>query len=357
MVSILIMNCILLVIAVLLVSAEKFLVTYGECKIIINKEKILNVQGGNTILNYFADNKIFIPSACGGKATCGYCKIEVLSGGGPILPTEEVFIPRKDRLRGVRLACQVKVKNDIEMLISPDLLEAQEIKVTVVDIAELTHDIKLVVLKLDEPAPVTFKPGQYVQFKIPETDEFRAYSIASPPSENKTIELIVRMIPGGLCSTYIHEVLDINDQITLTGPFGDFYLREDSLRDIICIGGGCGMAPIRSMLIHLSQRNMPRRVMYFFGARSKKDLFFTEELFAIQKRFPNFRYIPALSEPKPQDNWRGETGLITQVVERLIGDGADSEAYLCGPPPMIDAAITVLTKKGVREIYIYYDKF
>ena len=357
MISILIMNCILFVIAVLLVSAEKFLVTYGECKIIINKEKILTVQGGNTILNYFSDSKIFIPSACGGKATCGYCKIEVLSGGGRILPTEEVFIPRQDRLRGVRLACQVKVKNDIEVLISPDLLEAQEMEVRVMNITELTHDIKLVLLKLDEPGSIRFKPGQYVQFKVPETDEFRAYSIASPPSKNNMIELIVRMIPGGLCSTYIHEVLDLNDRITLTGPFGDFYLREDSLRNIICIGGGCGMAPIRSILMHLAEKNMPRKAMYFFGARSKKDLFFTDELFVLQKRFANFKYIPALSEPKPQDNWNGETGLITQVVERFVDNGSDSEAYLCGPPPMIDASIKVLTKKGVREIYIYYDKF
>src|SRR3989338_328860 len=170
MISILIMNCILFVIAVLLVLAEKFLVTYGECRIIINKEKMLNVQGGNTLLNYFADSKIFIPSACGGKATCGYCKIEVLSGGGHILPTEEVFIPRQDRLRGVRLACQVKVKNDIDVLISPDLLNAQEIKVTVLQIKDLTSDIKLVFLRLDDPAGIKFKPGQYVQFKIPETD-------------------------------------------------------------------------------------------------------------------------------------------------------------------------------------------
>lgn len=357
MIPILVMNSILVVIAILLVGAERFLVTYGECKIAINKEKILTVQGGDSLLNYFAQHKIFIPSACGGKATCGYCKVEVLSGAGHILPTEEVFIPRNDRLRGVRLACQVKVKNDVEVLISPDLLEAQEFKVTALKITDLTHDIKHAVFKLDEPSSIKFKPGQYMQFKIPQTDEFRAYSIASPPSKNNIIELIVRLVPGGLCSTYIHEVLDINDQISLTGPFGDFYLREDSLRNIICIGGGCGMAPIRSILLHLAQQNMPRKVMYFFGARSKKDLFFTEELFDLERRFPNFKYIPALSEPKPQDNWEGETGLITQVVERIMPENGGTEAYLCGPPPMIDASIKVLTQKGVKEIHIYYDKF
>ncbi len=352
-----IMNAILLVIAIVLIISEKYLVTYGECKITINKEKILAVQGGNTLLNYFADNKIFVPSACGGKATCGYCKVEVLSGGGHILPTEEVFIPRQDRIKGVRLACQVKVKNDIDVLISPDLLEAKEIKITVFKIADLTPDIKHVVLRLDDPPAIQFKPGQYVQFKIPETDEFRAYSIASSPLQRNIIELVIRLVPGGLCSGYIHEVLDMYDHITLTGPFGDFYLREDSERDIICIGGGCGMAPIRSILLYLKSKNMPRKVMYFFGARSKRDLFFTEELRELEKQFPNFKYIPALSEPKPQDNWDGETGLITQVVERMVPEGPNQEGYLCGPPPMIDASIKVLTKKGVHEMYIYYDKF
>lgn len=357
MIPILLMNGILIVIAILLVVAEKFLVTYGECKITINKEKILNVNGGDSLLSYFAQNKIFIPSACGGKATCGYCKVEVLSGGGHILPTEEVFIPRKDRLKGVRLACQVKVKNDIDVLISPDLLAAQEYKVTVAQIKDLTSDIKLVSLKLDNPLKMDFKSGQYMQFKIPETEEFRAYSIASPPSSNGTVELIVRLVPGGMCSTYIHEVLDVNDKITVTGPFGDFYLREDSDRQIVCIGGGCGMAPIRSILLHLSEKNMPRKALYFFGARSKKDLFFTDELFALERKYPNFKYYPALSEPKPQDNWEGETGLITQVVEKIVQNGPNTEAYLCGPPPMIDAAIKVLTKKGVGDIHIYYDKF
>ena len=351
------MNVIFVVIAILLVVAEKFLVTYGECDIILNKEKILQVWGGDTLLNYFAQHKIFIPSACGGKSTCGYCKIEVLSGAGHILPTEEVFIPRKDRLRGVRLACQVKVKNDIEVLISPDLLLAQEVKVTVMKIEDITQDIKFISLRMDEPSTIKFKPGQYVQFKIPETDEFRAYSIASRPSQDNSIELVVRLVPSGLCSTYIHEILDINDQITLTGPFGDFYLREDSPRDIVCIGGGCGMAPIRSILHHLKEKGMPRKIMYFFGARSKKDLFFTEELFALSKEFPNFKYVPALSEAKSQDNWKGETGLVTQVVEKVMSENGDTEAYLCGPPPMIDASIKVLTQKGVREIYIYYDKF
>jgi len=357
MLPILVMNLILVVIAIILVIAERFLVTYGECKITINKEKILSVQGGDSLLSYFAQNKIFIPSACGGKATCGYCKVEVLSGGGHILPTEEVFVKREDRQKGIRLSCQVKVKNDIEVLISEDLLQAKEYKTKVLQIIDLTHDIKYVVMKLVEPSGISFKPGQYIQFRVPEIEEFRAYSIASPPSRTGKIELVVRLVPGGLCSSYIHEVLDVNDQITVTGPYGDFYLREDSQREIVCIGGGCGMAPIRSILFHLKEKGMPRKISYFFGARGKKDLFYSEELQALEKECPNFKYIPVLSEPQPDDKWPGETGFVTQAVERHIHSNGNTEAYLCGPPPMIDAAVKVLTKKGVKEVHIYYDKF
>ncbi len=357
MLPILVMNLILVVIAIILVIAERFLVTYGECKITINKEKILSVQGGDSLLSYFAQNKIFIPSACGGKATCGYCKVEVLSGGGHILPTEEVFIKREDRQKGIRLSCQVKVKNDIEVLISDELLQAKEYKTKVLQIIDLTHDIKYVVMQLVEPSGISFKPGQYIQFRVPEAEEFRAYSIASAPSRAGEIELVVRLVPGGMCSSYIHEVLDVNDEITVTGPYGDFYLREDSQREIVCIGGGCGMAPIRSILFHLKEKGMPRKISYFFGARAKKDLFYTEELQAIEKEYPNFRYFPVLSEPKPEDKWPGETGFVTQAVERHIHSDGNTEAYLCGPPPMIDAAVKVLTKKGVKEVHIYYDKF
>lgn len=357
MTPILIMNAILVVIAILLVVAERFLVTYGECKITLNKEKVITVQGGESLLNYFSRAKIFIPSACGGKATCGYCKVEVLSGGGGILPTEEVFIPKPDRVKGVRLACQVKVKNDIEVLVPSDLLEAQEFHVVVTSIKDVTHDIKYIVLRLEEPTAIKFKPGQYIQFRIPETDEFRAYSIASTPSQTDKIELLIRLVPGGLCSTYIHEALDINDKIILTGPFGDFYLREDSAKDIICIGGGCGMAPIRSIVNYMIEKGMPRKLYYFFGARTKKDLFFTEELKSLERKFPNFKYIPALSEPKPEDKWDGEVGFITQTVEKYLDDANPKEVYLCGPPPMIDAAIRVMAKKGITEADIHYDKF
>ncbi len=356
-VSLLVLNSILLLITVSLLIAERFFVPSGECEIIINKEKSFKIQPGSSLLSYLAEKKIFIPSACGGKATCGHCKIKVLSGGGDILPTEEVFITRSEKNSGIRLACQVKVKKSIEIYIPEHLFGAQEFEAVVTNLYDLTHDIKYVCLKLIKPEKISFKPGQYIQIKIPGTDEFRAYSIASPPSKQNIIELTVRLVPGGLCSTYIHQVMEIGDKVVLIGPFGDFYLREDSNRKIVAIGGGCGMAPIRSIIYYLKEKNMPRQFIYFFGARQRRDLFYTEELKKIEEEYPNFKFIPALSEPRPSDHWDGEVGLITQVVEKYLESGENTEAYLCGPPPMIDAAIKVLTKKGIPENYIYYDKF
>lgn len=359
MMPILVMNLILIIITVLLAIADYYLISYGECKIVINKEKTMTIEGGRSLLDYFVENKIFIPSACGGKATCGHCKIKVLSGAGTILPTEEVYISPPERLSGIRLACQVKVRTDIEIYLPEHLFEAKEYTARAENIDHVTHDIKHVILNLLEPDAIKFKPGQYIQLKIPGTEEFRAYSVASAPSQNNKIELVVRLVPGGLCSTYVHRALDTGDKVTITGPFGDFFIKEESTKDILCIGGGCGMAPIRSIILHLAEEGMKRRTTFFFGARTKRDLFFTEELRSLEKKFPEFKYIPALSEPSATDRWDGDVGLITQVLEKYIEqlkrDGF--EAYLCGPPPMIDAAIKVLAKHRVGQEDILYDKF
>ncbi len=372
LIPILIMALILLVITILLALAEHLLVNYGACKISINKEKILNVTGGGYLMEYFTRDKIFIPSACGGKATCGHCKVKILSGGGSILPTEEVYINKHEKEAGIRLSCQVKVKNDLEIYIQEHLLETKMYTTKVESITPLTHDIKQIILKLIEPETISMKPGQYIQIAIPGTEEFRAYSVASPISQKDKVELDIRLVPGGLCSTYIHKVLEVGDKAIITGPFGDFYLNEESDKNIICIAGGCGMAPIRSILFYLAERNIPRKVMYFFGARSKKDLFYTEELKELERKYSNFKYIPALSEPKASDKWDGEVGLITNVLEKYITNQnhfevyiaatyeesvTNVESYLCGPPPMIDAAIAVLNKKGINNEDIYFDKF
>ncbi|MFH1593840.1 MAG: 2Fe-2S iron-sulfur cluster binding domain-containing protein [Candidatus Omnitrophota bacterium] len=354
---IIVMASISAVLAALLAFADKYIANYGECKVLINKDKELIVDGGNTLLSYLMDNKIFIPSACGGKGTCGYCKLKVLEGGGPVLPTETPYLSKQDILHFVRLACQVKVKNDIELSIPADLLAAQQYKAVIEKIEDLTHDIKLFIFKLLLPKGIVFKPGQYVQFCIPDTTEFRAYSVASKPSATDRVELMIRLVPGGLCSTFMHESLEEGDEIYLTGPYGDFFLKEESEKDIICVGGGCGMAPIISILNHLFEKGSKRNIIYFFGARRKKDLFQTEELERLEKEYSNFKFVPALSEPVPEDNWQGEVGLITEVMQKHLKYSKNQEAYLCGPPPMIDAAIGILTSEGVNVSAIYYDKF
>ena len=351
------MASILVAISVILAVAQRLLVDYGECTILINGKMTIKVKGGETLLSYFMANKIFIPSACGGKSTCGFCKTKVITDVGDLLPTEAVFINKEEKAEGIRLACQVKVKKDIEISFPEYLLATKEYRTTVTKVTSLTHDIKHLSLRLESAEAITFKPGQYVQFKIPGTEEFRAYSIASSPSRGNEIDLIIRLVPGGLCSTYVHEILHEGSTAIITGPYGDFYLREDSSKDIICIGGGCGMAPIRSILSSLSEKGMQRRVTYFFGARSKKDLFYTDELRKLEKEYPNFKYVPALSEPKPTDQWDGDVGLITHVVEKHVTDASNAEAYLCGPQPMIDASLKVLTAKGIQQENFLYDKF
>ncbi|MCK7488166.1 MAG: FAD-binding oxidoreductase [Bacillus subtilis] len=258
---------------------------------------------------------------------------------------------------GIRLSCQVKVKENMQIEIPEAMLFAKEYESRVTEIKDLTYDIKLVKFKLIKPDTMKFKPGQYAQIKVPGIDVIRAYSIASNPAITHEIELIIRMVPKGQATSYVHKALEVGDKVIVTGPFGDFYLQEQSTRDIVCIAGGSGKAPIRSILYYLKDRGMPRKVRYFFGAKSKRDLYYSEEFEALSKEFPNFEYIPALSEPLPDDHWTGEVGLITNVLDRMTGDLKESEAYLCGSPGMIDACIRVLNKHEIKKENVFYDKF
>ncbi|TVP84405.1 MAG: oxidoreductase [Acholeplasmataceae bacterium] len=348
---------VLLVITALLVVAEKLLGAAGEKRIIINDEKEIIVHGDDTVLNTLTNHKIFIPSACGGKATCGFCKVRITAGGGDIKPTEDPFLSQQERDDHIRLSCQVKVRGDVKIDLPEDLLGAKEYKTRITHIEDLTYDIKLVRFSLIEPDKIDFKPGQYAQVKVPGIDVIRAYSIASNPKDDHIVDMIVRYVPNGLATTYLHKALRENDKVILTGPYGDFFLQEDSNRDMICIAGGSGKAPIRSILSVLKDRGMPRKVKYFFGARSKRDLYYTEAFEQLAKEYPNFEYIPALSEPLPEDDWQGETGLITDVVDRLTDDLTEAEAYLCGSPGMIDACIRVLEKHKIKPEHVFYDKF
>jgi Na+-transporting NADH:ubiquinone oxidoreductase subunit F len=348
---------VLLTVAILLALADFFLKGSGEKILTVNDKLKINVSGDETLLNTLSLNDIFIPSACGGKATCGYCKCKVVEGGGPIKATEEPFLTKNDKEEGVRLSCQVKIREDMEILIPEELLSAKEYKAEVIGITSLTHDINLVEFRLIEPEEMAFKPGQYAQLKVPGIDVIRAYSIASNPSMTNTLEFIIRLVPKGQATTFVHLAMEVGDILKITGPFGDFYLKEDSDKDIICIAGGSGKAPIRAILYYLKDRGMNRKVRYFFGAKTKKDLYYTEEFNKLSEEYPNFQYIPALSEPLPEDNWDGEVGLITDVVDRYCKDLKDAEAYLCGSPGMIDACIKVLEKNNIQQENVYYDKF
>ena len=348
---------ILLIIALILIFADKAFGTGGERILEINDDTKVTVQGDETVLSTLNNQKIFIPSACGGKATCGFCKVKLLSGGGELKGTEEPFISEEEKQQGIRLSCQVKIRGTVKLDLPEGLLSAKEFKTEVSYIEDLTYDIKLVRFKLIEPNIMDFKPGQYAQLKVPGIQIIRAYSIASDPKVKDEIELIIRKVPKGLATTYVHQALEVGDQAILTGPYGDFYLQEDSNHDMICIAGGSGKAPIRSILYRLKASGMNRKVKYFFGAKSKADLYYTEEFLELEKEFPNFEYIPALSEPLESDQWKGDVGLITDVVDRHTGDLSEAEAYLCGSPGMINACINVLNKHNIKEQNVFYDKF
>jgi Na+-transporting NADH:ubiquinone oxidoreductase subunit F len=226
---------------------------------------------------------------------------------------------------------------------------------------DLTYDIKEVRLRLTEPDRIEFEAGQFIRFEVPPYEltakpVTRSYSIASPPSSAGEIELEIRLAPNGICTTYVHKHLKEGDAVTIKGPYGKFGLRASD-REMLCIAGSSGMAPIKSILLDMAEKGIDRPGRLFFGAKAVRDLFLLEELRALETKLPHFRFIPALSAPDPGDVWSGERGLITEVVDRHVPDASEMEAYLCGSPLMIDACIAVLKVKGLPEDRIFFDKF
>lgn len=347
------------VLAVLLVVADALFANYGECKITINGERELDVEGGSSLLASLMSADVFIPSACGGRGSCGLCKLKVTEGGGPVLPTEEPHLTPSEIGDRFRLSCQLKVRGDMAILIPEELFAIKRYRGVCERLEDLTHDIKLVRIRLVEPETIAFKPGQYVQLEAPAYGDnpepvYRAYSIASPPSADDSIELVIRLVPGGICTTWVFTVLREGDEVFFSGPYGEFCLR-DTERDAVFIAGGSGLAPIRSILKSMAEEKSLRRATFYFGALTERDLFFTDELTQLEHELPNFRFVPALSA---QDNhWDGERGLITEVVSRREDALSGKEAYLCGSPGMIDACIKVLRQKQLPEDRAYYDKF
>jgi len=402
--GIIVFTGVILLLVLLLNFAQAKLLPQGDVTLHINDdpENDIIATPGSTLLTALATKNVFLPSACGGGGTCAMCKCQILEGGGEILPTETGYINRADAKNHWRLACQVKVKEDLTLQIPEEIFNIRKWECTVISNNNVATFIKELVLDLPKGEILNFKAGGYIQIDIPEytnllfknfdveneyrpdwdkykiwdlvanNDEsiFRAFSMANHPAEGNRMMLNVRIatpppklwndVPPGLASSYIFN-LKKGDKVTISGPFGEFFIKETK-REMVYIGGGAGMAPMRSHLFHLFQSlKTGRKVSFWYGARSLREMFYDEEFKDIQKRFLNFNYNVALSEPLPEDNWQGPTGFIHQVLhDNYLKDHEDPtevEFYMCGPPPMIAACENMLYDLGVEEEMIAYDSF
>lgn len=347
--------------ALLLTLAKQYVANYGECRIVINNDRELHVEGGNFLLSTLGGQGLFLPSACGGKGTCGLCKCKIVEGGGPVLPMELPFLTKEELEDSIRLSCQVKVRSDMKLIIPEELLSARKYTAVVEFIKDETPTIKLVRFRIADGQKIVFKPGQYIQLfapPYPGSPEavFRAYSLASSANEPDTAELIIGFVEGGLVSTYVHRHLSKGDTVTFNGPFGGFYLR-DSDAEIILVAVGTGIAPIRSILFYLRDRQIQRKATFFYGARTENDLVCADEMYALEKTVPDFSFRPVLSRAGEDSGWTGDRGRVNDSVMKYVEGGGDKEAYLCGMPAMIQSVSEELVKKGIPLEKIYYDKF
>lgn len=295
---------------------------------------------------------------------CGSCKSQIAEGEVDVEEASTFALMDYERSQGLALLCSTYPFSDITIELADDYEEAElrsgvpirEFEARVEELNPLTHDISQLRLALSEPSSMTFEAGQYVEVQVPGSESWRAFSMANAPSDDGHVELMIKILPGGLFSGILSERLAVGDALTLRGPFGRFVLAETEA-PIIMVAGGAGLAPIASMLRALAERNSERTVTCFYGARATRDLFWQEEIEAITKELSSFEFVPALSEPEATDAWAGEVGLVTEVVARRCENLRAAEAYLCGPPAMIDAAIEVLRSKGLFSARIRYDKF
>ncbi len=387
----------------LLMMARRQLVVTGEVTITVNgdPEKALCTSAGSTLLGTLAANRIFIPSACGGKGSCGVCTLTVTEGGGAILPTELSHISRGEARDGVRLSCQVKVKQDMSIELPPEVFSVRQWRCTVRSNDNVATFIKELVLELPAGESVPFRAGGYIQIEAPPStvnyadfdvdeeyradwDKFnlwryvstldepvtRAYSMANFPEERGIIMLNVRVAsppprapegtPPGKMSSYLFN-LKPGDEVTISGPFGEFFAKETQA-EMMFVGGGAGMAPMRSHIFDQFRRlSTSRKVSYWYGARSLREAFYIDDFDSIAKESDNFSWYLALSEPLPEDDWTGYTGFIHQVVlDNYLKDHPapeDIEYYLCGPPMMLKACMDMLDSLGVELENILYDDF
>ena len=402
--SVAVFSGLVLMLVLILNFAESKLLPQGDVTIEINgdSEKNITTRPGSTLLSVLAGQSVFLPSACGGGGTCAMCECQVMEGGGEILPTETGHISRSKAKENWRLACQVKIKDNMKIQVPDEIFSIQKWEATVESNNNVATFIKELVLNLPEGENLKFQAGGYIQIDIPEyhnlsfsdfeieneyhpdwdqykiwdlvanNDEpvFRAYSMANHPAEGNRVMLNVRIAtpppalwneaPPGLASSYIFN-LKSGDKVTISGPYGEFFIK-DTEREMVYIGGGAGMAPMRSHLFHLFQTlKTGRKVSFWYGARSVREMFYDEHFKEIENKFPNFSYNVALSEPMEEDNWSGHTGFIHQVLHdeylKNHEDPTEIEYYMCGPPPMINACDGMLDSLGVDKEMIAYDSF
>ena len=394
----------LLLVIVLLVAKSK-LVPSGNVKLTINGEKEAEVPIGGTLLSTLQGENIYLSSACGGSGSCGQCRCRVVEGGGEILPTETGFFSRKEQKEHWRLACQTKVKEDMQVIVPESVFGVKEWECEVVSNRNVSTFIKEFVVKLPEGEVMNFKSGSYAQITIPpydikyadydidekfrgdwdhfdmwsltcknDTETIRAYSMANYPAEGNIITLNVRIatppmdrathkwmnVSPGISSSYIFS-LKPGDKVRMSGPYGDFHI-QDTDAEMLYIGGGAGMAPLRAQILHLFRTlHTGRKVSYWYGARSKKEIFYEEDFREIEKQFPNFSFHIALSDPQPEDNWTGYVGFIHQVIyDNYLKDHdapEDIEYYMCGPGPMANAVKVMLEDLGVPRSQLFFDDF
>lgn len=406
--SLLVFILVILLLVIMLLVAKRYLVASGNVTITINGEKQVVAEAGSTLLNTLSAQSVFLPSACGGGGSCAQCKCQVYEGGGEILPTEAVHFSRKEIKDNWRLGCQVKVKNDMSIHMEESILGVKKWECQVVSNRNVATFIKEFVVKLPEDERLNFTSGGYIQIDVPryshkftdfdideqfraDWDKFkmwdleckndeetmRAYSMANYPAEGNIVMLNVRIatppfdrnkggwtdgIKPGICSSYIFN-LKPGDKVQVSGPFGEFFPILNSKREMLYVGGGAGMAPLRSHVLHLlnTLKITDRKITYWYGARSKKEIFYEQDFRKLEAEFPNFTFNIALSEPQPEDNWTGMVGFIHQVIhdEYLNHHEApeDIEYYMCGPGPMAKAVEKMLWDLGVPREMLMFDDF
>jgi propane monooxygenase reductase subunit len=322
------------------------------------------VVADQTILRAAAEQGVQLMHGCK-EGQCASCKSFVLEGDDIELDSYSTFaLPDFERDDGQTLLCRAHAYEDlvIELLNYDEEIIASGLPlrtgtVEVIANEPVTHDMRHLVVKLIEPDEIKYFPGQYLDFAVPGHHATRSFSMANTPNREGVFEFVIKIFPGGLFSGYLAHTVQVGDRLQVEGPFGSFRLRESTTADLVFIGGGAGIAPLLALLRSMAERGVDRRVTFYYGARTRRDLCFQPELTKLAEQLPALTFVPALSEPSAEDGWEGETGLITDVVARHESDLAGKDAYLCGPPPMVEAALAMLSRLHCKADRIFYDKF